>query len=168
MQFQESVRLRLANVEAEITRTEDILWGLQRERGHLAALLEPAASEEGKVAVRNSPSRHPSFRATRSSPNRIRAFRFLGVTKPVDTFRALLVELATTIYRSGVDDFDRIGQVRPFSRDSSRMIAPRPIGDSGVWVDANLSAKDIRTACEKVVRLFGYPPDSLEVDWTLQ
>lgn len=84
------------------------------------------------------------------------------------TWKDLLTRVAVHLHERHGRDFDRIlelrGRMRPFaSRDQSELIRSAPVGESGIFIDINLSAKDIVRRAHLFLRHFGHDPSDLEV-----
>jgi hypothetical protein len=97
-----------------------------------------------------------------------RGFVLDGRHYQADTWVGLLVELAQVLSERHADDFHRVLELRGtkhpnFSRDPSDLVAPRPIGETGIVLDAHRSASHIVRIAQSLAQLFGYGPDRFSI-----
>lgn len=92
-----------------------------------------------------------------------------GSATEVTSWRGVTVCVAGAVYRRHPDDFlertkAMAGRKRPFaSLDSMDMTRARQIESTGVWVETNWSAVDTLRKCRKILEVFGYSANDLEV-----
>ena len=92
-----------------------------------------------------------------------------GEYYPVRTWREVLLKTIDVLLQRHPDDFaDKAttlhGRKRQYIAPSpDGMIAPRAIQNTDLWVEINLSARDIQRLCGNLLNVFGYPPESLSI-----
>lgn len=92
------------------------------------------------------------------------AYIFNGRKVRVRSWRDLLCQLCTDLFRSHSSEYEKVLSKRYFDRDPSWMHAPREIGDSGIYIEANLSANATMKRCWDVMALLGYQRDDLVIE----
>jgi len=101
---------------------------------------------------------------------RPRAYVFGSRRTRVSTFKEILIGLCADLAKLHRGDFARVltltGRKQPFfSHDPGHMREPRKIRGTDIYVMTCLSAEAIRALCYKVLRLFGYRPTDLAVEF---
>lgn len=108
-----------------------------------------------------SPSR--SRRGRKSPKTHVKEFRLWGQTYPVRHQYEVLANAADLVYLRHPDDFGRALRLGRFHARSDDCIKPHQIGNSGVFVDCNLSFPDMKRTCERLLETFGYSAQDLEI-----
>lgn len=128
----------------------------------------PSDSPRRSPQVQKPPkesSEAPADKARR----RPRAVVLWGSATEVTSWRGVTVCVAGAVYRRHPDDFlertiAMAGRKRPFaSLDPMDMTRPWQIESTGVWVETNWSADDTLRKCRKILEVFGYSANDLEV-----
>ena len=96
------------------------------------------------------------------------SFTFLSETRRVSSWPDLLVGVCLLIRQRHPDDFERILDIRGrtlpyFSRSEYEVRVPRRIGDSGIYADCQGAGLLLERRARQVLKLFGYPADSIVV-----
>ena len=105
----------------------------------------------------------------KSPPSRLTSFRLWGRETSVETWAALLVGVYEAVLDRHGDRFldaarPLWGKWKPWvSADPDEMLAARPIGQSGLHVETNLSAKEVRRRCRDLLEAFGHSASDLEI-----
>ena len=120
------------------------------------------------VSAHPSPGEPTRKRAHSSARTAKLELHLWGETYYVHTWKELLTQVALSIRQRHHTDFDRIlelrGRKRPFaSRDPADLIRSEQVGETGIFIDVNLSAKDIVRRAHLFLKHFGYPASDLEV-----
>ncbi len=141
---------------------------LKRIAGHCSETTPNILEDEGTT---DSPS--GSTEAGRVPPDfftgkSIRAFTFRGKRVPVSSWKEFLVKVSGMLASAHGRDFERVlglrGRKRPyFSRSRRELRSPEPIGDTGIYVETNLSARSIVDIVRRMLKEFGYPEDAISV-----
>ena len=117
-----------------------------------------------------------AYRATGDYINQqIASFTFNGQTFVVHKWLELLTTLAEQIYRLHPSEFHKVlelrgkpkrdGSVRTyFGRSRQGMNVPKPVGDSGYYVETKFDANNIVRRCHDLLAKFGYSPDALQIE----
>ncbi|MFO7898126.1 MAG: restriction endonuclease subunit R [Planctomycetota bacterium] len=92
------------------------------------------------------------------------AFSFKGKRVTVRSWRDVLAGLCEALYRAHGDEFEKLLDQKYFDRVPGNMHGPKEIADSGIYVEANLSANATVNRCHDVLTLFGYGRDALEIE----
>ena len=103
-----------------------------------------------------------------SSRRRPASFTFLSETYAVSSWPDLLVQVCLLMRQQHPEDFEKIleirGRMNPyFSRSAEDLYTPKPVGDSGIYATCQGAGSLIEQRARRVVELFGYPVDSLNV-----
>ena len=123
-----------------------------------------------------SPSRPANARSFMTQTKRssfqgrkITGFRFQGESFQVSTWNGLLQKLSEIIYGKHQTDFDRVRELRgrhrvyySFSRED--LIAPKRVRKSDYYVETNFNSDATIRQCHKLLRLFEYQDQDLEID----
>ena len=139
----------------------------------VAAALSGQEVTPSRPASSDEPARHvqsvAKSRKTPAEPRKIVGATALGVKKGFTTWRGLLVYLAEEMYERNRYDFlgkasQLKGRKRDYiSKDRQSMTAPYQIGQSGIFVETNLSSKDCERLSYKLIELFGYSKSDLQI-----
>ncbi len=180
-QYVETIEERLQSVIAEIAEHERALTGLREKRDLLQALVsaergEARAPEGGRVVATTPQSLngraglHHRSSVGRSRRAEVWAYTFGGRRTAVSTWKELLISLATRLYEAHPGTFssvvERVQGRQPYFSQSERDLRfPAPVRDSGMYVETNMSADAVRKVSARLVQAFGYPPESLSIDW---
>ena len=109
----------------------------------------------------------------RRSPKRgakIVAYELRGERHEVSTWKGLLVGVAEALYQQHGQGFaDRIldlqGRKNPYaSRSEDDVVAPKPVGASGIYLHTNLSSAAIKRRAMELLELFGYSAEDLRIE----
>ena len=98
------------------------------------------------------------------------AFEFRGDRHEVLSWRGMLVKLCEIIHNAHRDRFGEVLNLRGkggaiyFSGDSIDFIAPKPINETGVFVEVSLSAKEIKKRARALINHFGYGESDLSYE----
>ncbi len=97
------------------------------------------------------------------------SFTFAGATFNVNRWIDLLTTLAQDIHGRHPTEFDRILEIRGykrahFSRDGRDLHQPKRLGNSGYFVEAQISAKAAVQVCHRLLVVFGYDAQDLTID----
>lgn len=124
-----------------------------------------AASRVGPEPRPVPPKRKPGKRPTR----RPTSYELWGELNPVKTWQDVLLGVAEAVLKRHESTFLRTarplwGKRGPWvSANRDELRTARPIGQSGLYVEANLSAKDIERRCCRLLKAFGYPASDLRI-----
>ncbi|RJP74546.1 MAG: restriction endonuclease subunit R [Candidatus Zixiibacteriota bacterium] len=99
------------------------------------------------------------------------SFVFDGKRYDADKWIQLLSKICDLMRLQFSKDFDRVlnlqGKVRPyFSLNENRLRAPQKIPNTDIFMETNLGAESIAKLAYKVILLFGYKKNSLEINAT--
>ncbi len=102
----------------------------------------------------------------------ISSFHFRGTRHEVHFWYEFLVELCSIMNTAHGNDFDRVlnthelrGSKRMyFARDRSQLKQPKEISNTGIFVEANLSAVLMTRVASRLIALFGYSDDDLKIE----
>ena len=102
---------------------------------------------------------------------KISGFRFQGEPFPASTWKDLLQTLAEVMYHRHPTEFSRVLTLRGsskayYSRNREDLGEPRPVGNSGYYLETHFSANGMVEQCHKLLRLFKYQIQDLEIDHT--
>ena len=97
------------------------------------------------------------------------AFELWGRRYEVRYWKDILEGVATLLYERHVSDFrlvlDRKKRTRPYaSKQKERFKTARLIGDSGIYLDTNLTAKGIEARARELLELFEHSPEFLTIE----
>ena len=100
---------------------------------------------------------------------KISSFYFRGTRYEVDSWRGLLLELSKLMNAAHRSDFDKVlglkGAKRSyFSRNEDLLTTARKIPETGIFVEQNLSARNITRVCRRLIALFGYSEEELKIE----
>ena len=104
----------------------------------------------------------------RRASTKPRGFMLWGHRHRSSTWQELLVLVAEAIYRRHNTEFLRIldlrGRIHPHaSRSPDDLRRPKAVGSSGIYIETNLSAKDIRKRARQFLEHLGHSPSDLEI-----
>ena len=96
-------------------------------------------------------------------------FRFQGESFQVSQWKSLLQTLSGIIYLRHPAEFDKVLELRGRTRDyystnPEDLHTARPVGDSGYYLETNLNSELIEKLCHRLLRLFGYQNQDLEIE----
>ena len=119
-----------------------------------------------QAAPQPQPTEQPPRRKMSLRPT---SFRLWDTETPIKTWGDLLVGVFEAALKRHGDDF--LYRTRPLwgnrkpwvSRDPGELLRARPLGRSGLHVEANLSAKDIKSRCHSLLESFGHSASDLEI-----
>lgn len=149
--------------------------GLQATVSQVAGVLGMASPEaQPGPPVRPShvqppPEPKPAPKERRGAPARINSYRLWGDERSVKTWKDMLVGVFLELNkRHGVAFLTTArplwGKRSPWvSSDPDELRKPQSLGQTGLHVETNLSAKDIRRRCHRLLKAFGYSDGDLEV-----
>lgn len=134
---------------------------------------ESAHRSEPKAQAGNAHVSTPTARR-RNPTRKLTGFRFQGESIQVSDLYGLLQKLSEIIYLRHSSEFDSVLQLYGTRRDGSRrdyysmnrelVDAPKPVGNSGYYVDTKFGIDAAVRQCHKILRLFGYQDQDLEVE----
>src|SRR5262249_33826023 len=146
----------------------DTLAYLESSLTDLRARVERAVPRPAETAIRTG-RRSRRRQTTRGSSGEFshtkpRGFVLDGRHYQADSWIGLLMELAQGLSKRHGNDFHRVLELRGtknpnFSRDPADLVAPRPIGKTGIFVDGHRSASHIVRIAQSLAQLFGYRED---------
>ncbi len=98
----------------------------------------------------------------------ITSFYFAGLKHKVDSWRGLLFELSKLINSAHRNDFDKVLELKGskrsyFTRDENMLTSSKQIPDTDIFVEQNLSARNVAQVCRSLIALFGYSDDDLKI-----
>ena len=96
------------------------------------------------------------------------SFTFQEKTRDVSSWPDLLIGVCSVMRELHPDNFEMILEVRGrslpyFSKSEAELNLPRQIGDSGIYASCQGAGVLIEARAKRVVELFGYPGDSLNI-----
>jgi len=99
----------------------------------------------------------------------ISSFYFRGTKYEVCSWRELLLKLCSILSATHGNEFDRIKEIagtkRPyFARDESQLVTPRKISNTDFFAETNLSTYNTTLVCRRLIAMFGYRDEDLEVE----
>jgi hypothetical protein len=136
-----------------------------------AHLFEPMYSAKDNN-VGNSTTTHPEEEEEEKesySYGEIVAFQFKGEKYEVTAWAEVLPKLSTILYESHRNEFQKVlslkGRKRPyFSGNPEDLRRPVRVSNTNICVEVNLSANATVKLAKDLVKLFGYPEDSLQFE----
>lgn len=116
----------------------------------------PAAAQPPQQEEDQEPSRKPT------------GLELWGTQVTVRSFNDIPAEVALILHGRHLHDFDRIQELRgirwPFaSRDKDELSTAKPVGTTGWYIDANLSAPNTVKRARRFLEHFGHNPDDLKL-----
>jgi negative regulator of replication initiation len=122
--------------------------------------------EREKTGVSKKASRYERSGYT---GKRIISFTFNNQVYYVDSWIKFLIKFSEIIYTEQKDTFYKVETLRGrkrkyYSTNKNEVVQPSKIGNSGYYVDTNLSANAIVKLIHNVMNLFGYKKDSLKIN----
>ena len=101
----------------------------------------------------------------------ISGFRFLGSQHSARLWKDLLTSVAKIMLELHESEFDKVLALRGtkrqyFSRNQNELREPVKIGDSSIYAETHFSARMIVERSRKLIALFGYAPEELEIEVT--
>ena len=99
------------------------------------------------------------------------SFTFADETFEVSTWKEILITVAENLYGRHATDYDRTLELRGtkrayFSRQKQELREPIAVGNSGYFVETHFSANDMVLQCHRLMSLFGYAGQDLEIVFT--
>ena len=158
-----------------LTPEPDIVLGFLNDLAKsMPSIVPPDPTPDSRVAT-GSPAR--ASNALRDSTQsalprrrlgRLTGFRFQGEQFAVSKWYELIESLSETIYRRHRADFDRVQTLRGYrrvyySRNREDHRQPRPVGDSGYYVETHWARQAAIERCHELLELFGYRKGDLEI-----
>ena len=121
------------------------------------------------VGPLNTPSDVTSNQSPHRRFGRLAGFRFQGEPFTVGKWYELIQTLSEVIYRRHGTDFDRVRTLRGhkrvyYSLDPEGHRQPRPVGNSGYYVETHWGRQAAIARCYELLELFGYQKQDLEID----
>jgi hypothetical protein len=100
---------------------------------------------------------------------KILAFYFRESRHEVDSWRGLLWELSKLMNAKHRGDFDKVlglkGAKRSyFARSENLLTIAKKVSDTGIFVEQNLSARNVTQVCRRLIALFGYSDEDLKIE----
>ena len=142
--------------------------------GELISPAKPALPEPKAEA--NSLEKKPPLDPGEKQPKSKKApgekppeFMLFGESHTAGTWRGLLMTVCEVVAQRHPDDFSAKavtvkGRTRQQIAESpDGMINPLPIGNTGLWLEANQSRRSALRVVELVLTAFGYPPNELRL-----
>jgi hypothetical protein len=98
----------------------------------------------------------------------IKAFSLNGNKYDITTWREFLITVCTLMKLAHNKDFAKVLQVKGkknyyFSKNSDDLKNPEKISGSGIYVETNLSANQIVKFVRRIIILFDYPEDCIQI-----
>ena len=93
----------------------------------------------------------------------------MGKQHSVNTWKELLVSLATILYGEDERDFQRVLSLRGrkrvyFTHDSNQLREPVQVANSGYYVETHWSADNMLRRCAELLALFNYTEQDLHIE----
>ena len=139
-------------------------------------MLHPSAPEPTPAPVfvpTPQPVSNPKLNHSTSSMKgkKLKAFTFNGYRHEVKTWISMLVKLCELVYSAHNDRFDEVLSLRVtprrnpcFSRNSKDFPKFKPIDKTGIVVDSNKTADEIKVIAKNLISHFGYDKGDLSFD----
>ncbi len=146
--------------------------GLHATASQVASMLGMAVPEDPVVdqPPEKPPPGHKSEpTGSRRAPASIRSYELWGNKTAVKTWKDMLVGVFVALHTRHEVEFLTTarplwGKYRPWvSNVPSELRKPRAIGQTGLYAETHLSAKDIQSRCHRLLQAFGYSDNELEV-----
>lgn len=134
----------------------------QKKIAESPTLMPPkTASKETRIL-----SCRPEILYTKTRPI---AFIFMGKHYNVSSYKNILLGLCQLLNQAHASDFYEVlglqGRTRNyFSRESEGMKAPVELKGTGIYIETNQNANSIMKLCGRLLRLFNYSYDQLQVE----
>jgi len=172
---------KLINEEDELliellAETTEKMCGYKPDVKTVVAFVKENLSGASHVEDRRSKSRKP----VRSGGNvkgtekeytfkSISHIRFNHERYSVKSWKEMLLTICGVLYRSHKKEFTKVfalvGRKRPyFSKNPNELRSPEEIGDSGIYVETNLSANSIVRLAYDIISLFNYTERDLVIE----
>ena len=161
-------KLKITSFEDEVGKTIESINLLMRECKELQKNLPSIQRRTNRIR-----SHTPSIteKHEKMAYAKIEAFTFEGQMYDVRNWTDYLLQLCALLYQKHPDKFSQIVSfARPrggvfFSHDPESCIRALPISDSGIYVEANMSATKIYKRSFDVIQFFGYSSEDLSVKY---
>jgi len=167
------INLLKKHIEDKSLKNEQIKSALKSIGAQLSQIevsqqtkITPTHPEKSTTAQKRT---EPRAQKSNYTGKRIRAFSFAGSRYEISTWKELLLRLSEMIYEKHKGEFHKLlalkGSKRDyFSEDEESMTSPARVGESGFFVETNLSANDIVRLCHKMLAVLGYSKDELQIE----
>ena len=138
-------------------------------RARPGASVDVSLAPPRPVGALDTPRDVAQNQSARRRLGRLTGFTFQGEPFAVGRWYELIQTLSEVIYRRHGTDFDRVQTLRGYrrvyySRNSEDHRQPRPVGDSGYYVETHWGRQAAIARCHELLELFGYQKHDLEID----
>lgn len=112
-----------------------------------------------------------SFGLSDYTSKKIDSFIFKKIAYKPHNWKDLLTKVAEKIYEENESSFDKVFNLKGrkriyYTRDPNQQREPRPIGDSGVFVETHFNANHIVKMTLDLLELFGYGKEDLKIEFS--
>ncbi|HOB43264.1 MAG TPA: hypothetical protein PLK04_07650 [Bacillota bacterium] len=160
--------LTLPSFEEEVDKTAEFINILMHRCKELQKCLPSIQQKTNKPRSKTSPSiaGHEEMAYAK-----IGSFTFKGQTYHVRNWTEYLLQICSFMYQRHPERFSQIASLtRPrggvfFSKDPEACIRALPVSDSGIYVEANMSATKIYKRSFDIIQFFGYESEDLEIQY---
>jgi predicted type IV restriction endonuclease len=168
----------LVNLVADVTKE---LCGYKPERERIQAFLtkEVQARADMEHVVRPAPSQPPSPQPEKTGPSgggedftgkSIMAFKLLGKRYEVKSWKAMFLKICDVVLpKQKKDELEVLFTIATpqreyFSKNPYEFLAGEKIPGTSVYVDTNLSAREVVDLSHKILTLFGQRESDLSIE----
>jgi len=160
--------LKLSSFEEEVGKTAEFINILARRCKELQRCLPSIQQKTNKTRSRTSSS---AIGHEEMAYAKIESFAFEGQIYNVHNWTDYLLHICSLMYQKHPERFNQIiALTRPrggvfFSRAPEVCIRALPVSDSGIYVEANMSATKIYKRSFDIIQFFGYESENLEIQY---
>lgn len=159
----------LESISGVKAKSEKIARFIQQNEAKFIILENETNIGQEKRKIMSKEKKETGYTRTGYTNKRIISFDFNDKIYHVGSWVAFLIKISELIYNSNKSEFNKIEALRGrkrkyFSTNKNEVVQPGKIGDTGYYVDTNLSANMIVKLVNRVLALFGYDKDALKIN----
>jgi hypothetical protein len=141
---------------------EEFISSKFKEKVDFERLVQP------KAAAQPQPLKTP-VRADDYTGKSIQSFTLKGVRYEVKSWKAMFLKLCEVVFPKHKDDLDVLFTLsKPgkeyFSKNPYQLLTCEKVPGTGMYVDVNLTAREVAELSQKMLHLFGYEENALSLE----
>lgn len=152
---------KLCGYKPDNEKVEEFLIGaIEREEVQPKKKIPASELQFNKISLSSSES---------YTGKSILAFTFKGTRYSVTSWKEMLLKITNIMLSVHREQFDKVlnleGRKRPyFTRNPNELRSPEKVDNTGIYVEANLSANGIVRLSKSIITIFGYREDDLSIE----
>ncbi len=170
--FDLDVSPELMHIRAELKTNIERIEIIRRVKEKISIIASYFGKDSSQKRTKKSKRQQSNLPESEYTGKKPLSFSFLSTNHKISNWKQILVEITKLMYELHPDDFQKIYNIKGrdtiyFSTTPDILRRPVFIDSAGIFCETNFSARDCVGISRRIIKLFGYNTEDLDIFYEL-